>query len=79
MIHEFLDDSRQIVSTYVHDPRSIPLTVVTDQPDRTYYTMGVGLSAVLTNGVQLYGQVRSLLDLDDLNEFSTTAGVRFAF
>ena len=79
MIHEFLDDSRQIVSSYVHDPRNNPLVVITDRPDRTYYTMGVGLSAVLTNGVQLYGEVRSLLDLDDLNEYSTTGGVRFAF
>ncbi len=79
MIHEFLDDSRQIVSTYVHDPRNIPLVIVTDNPDRTYYTMGIGASAVFTNGLQLFGEVRSLMDLDDLNEFSTTAGLRFAF
>lgn len=79
MIHEFMDDSRQIVSAYVHDPRNKPLIVVTDRPDRTYYTMGVGLSAVIQNGMQLFGEVRSLMDLDNLSEFSATGGIRLAF
>ncbi len=79
LVHEFMDDSRQIVSTYVHDPRSNPLIVVTDNPDRTYYTMGFGVSAVLASGTQLFSEVRSLMDLDDLNEISLTAGLRFEF
>lgn len=77
LIHEFDDEQRQIVSTYVHDPRNVPLVTVTDDPDRNYFTVGLGLSAVLLNGVQLYGDMRSLLNLDDLNEFAVSAGVRF--
>ncbi len=79
MIHEFDDDSRQIVSTYVHDPRNLPLIVVTDSPDRNYYTIGAGASAVLQGGTQLYAEVRSLRSLEDLKELSFTAGVRFEF
>lgn len=77
LVHEFDDDQRQIVSSYVHDPRNVPLVIVTDNPDRNYYTVGFGLSAVLLNGVQLYGDVRSLQGLDDLNEFAVSAGIRF--
>ncbi len=79
IIHEFMDDSREIVSTYVHDPNNLPLKVITDRPDRTYYTISAGLSAVLQNGVQLFGEVRSLLGMDNLSEFSATGGVRLAF
>ena len=79
MIREFMDDSRQIVSSYVHDPRSVPFTIVTDDPDRTYYSVGFGLSAVFPNGFQAFGEVRSLLDLDDLDEISAIGGVRFEF
>lgn len=79
IIHEFDDDSRQIVSTYVHDPRNLPLIVVTDNPDRNYYTIGAGVSAVLQGGTQLYTQIRSLQGLEDLNELSFSAGVRFEF
>ncbi len=77
LVHEFEDKQRQIVSSYVHDPRDVPLVIVTDNPDRNYYTVGIGLSAVLLNGVQLYGDVRSLLGLDDLNELAVSAGIRF--
>ncbi len=79
IIHEFDDDARQIVSTYVHDPRNLSLVVVTDNPDRNYYTVGAGVSAVLQGGTQLYGEVRSLRSLEDLKELSFTAGVRFEF
>jgi len=79
MVQELMDDSRQIVSTYLHDPRSLPLVIVTDEPDRTYYSVGFGLAAVFTNGVQVFGEARSLMDLDDLNEFALSSGVRFEF
>lgn len=79
IVHEFDDDSRQIVSSYVHDPRNLPLIVVTDSPDRDYYTIGAGVSAVLQGGTQLFTEIRSLQSLDDLNELSFAAGVRFEF
>ncbi|ASJ74273.1 autotransporter outer membrane beta-barrel domain-containing protein [Granulosicoccus antarcticus] len=79
LIHEFDDDSRQIVSTYVHDPRNTQLIVVTDSPDRNYYTIGAGASAVLQGGTQLYTEIRSLQSLEDLKELSIAAGIRFEF
>lgn len=78
LVREFLDDSRQIVSRYVHDPSNSPLIIVTDRPDRTYYTVSMGLTALLQNGFQMFGEVRSLLDLDSLSEFSVTGGIRIA-
>ncbi|MFK8080797.1 MAG: autotransporter outer membrane beta-barrel domain-containing protein [Granulosicoccus sp.] len=76
LVREFSDDSRQIVSSYVHDPRNNQLVIVTDRPDRSYYTMGMSVSAVFQSGFQLFAEVQSLLDLDSLNEFSVTTGFR---
>ena len=78
-IHEFSDDSRQIVSSYVHDPRNVALVIVTDDPDRDYFSASLGVSAVFQNSVQVYGEVRSLLGLKDVSEISGTVGVRFEF
>ena len=79
IIHEFNDDSRQIVSSYVHDPRNTPFIIVTDAPDRNYLTIGAGVSAVLQGGTQLYTELRSLQGLDDISELSFTLGARFEF
>ena len=77
-VHEFADDSRDIVSRYINDPRSLELVAVTDDPDRNYYTAGIGLTSVLRNRVQLYGDYKTLLDLDGVSEHVLTLGARFA-
>ena len=75
--HEFSDDARDITSTYIHDPRELELLAVTDSPDRNYYTVGLGVSAVLRNRTQLYAEVKSLLDLDNVSETLFAVGARF--
>lgn len=76
-VHEFSDDARDITSTYIHDPRELELLAVTDTPDRNYYTVGLGVSAVLRNRTQLYAEVKSLLDLDNVSETLFAVGARF--
>lgn len=76
-VHEFSDDARDITSTYIHDPRELELLAVTDTPDRNYYTVGLGVSAVLANRTQLYAEVKSLLDLDNVSETLFAVGARF--
>lgn len=78
-VHEFSNDSRQIVSTYVHDPRSLPLTLVTDDPDENYFITSLGASAVFTNGIQVFSELRSLVGLDDISQTLLSAGLRYEF
>jgi len=78
-VRELRDDAREIVSTYVHDPRQIELTLVTDDPDQDYFLAGLGVSAVFSNRVQAFGEVRSLLGLEDISQTIVSAGVRYEF
>jgi outer membrane autotransporter protein len=78
-VHEVKDDSRQIVSSYVHDPRGNELIVVTDNPDKNYFIGALGVSAVFQNKVQVYGELRSLLGLNNINQTLLAGGFRYEF
>lgn len=78
-VHELRNNSRQIVSTYVNDPRNTELTLVTDDPDENYFLLGFGASAVFTNGVQIFSELRSLAGLEDISQTLLSAGLRYEF
>ncbi len=76
-IHEYSDDEREVTTVYVHDPRQNELLFVTDAPDRDYFSMGLGLSAVFKGGTQAFVDLRTLLGLTDFTETVITIGARF--
>ncbi|MCB1755035.1 MAG: autotransporter outer membrane beta-barrel domain-containing protein [Gammaproteobacteria bacterium] len=76
-IHEFSDDEREISTVYVNDPRQNELLAVTDGPDRDYFSMGLGLSAVFKGGTQAFVDLRTLMGMSDFTETVVTAGIRF--
>ncbi len=76
-IHEFSDDNREIKTIYVNDPRQNELIVETDDPDRDYFSMGLGLSAVFKGGTQAFVDVKSIIGLNDFSEAVVTVGARF--
>ncbi len=75
-VHEYSNDEREIKTFYVADPRQNLLLLVTDKPDRDYFNVGLGLSAVFKGGVQAFIDVRSLLGMQDFKETVGTVGVR---
>lgn len=77
--HEFADDERELVSTYVHDPRQNQLIVATDAPDRDYLVAGMGISSVTPSGLQLFADVKSTIGLEAINDVVYTVGGRIAF
>ncbi len=77
-VHEYSDSSRQITMIYVNDPRENKLVVETDDPDRDYFSLGLGASAVFKGGTQAFIDVKSILGLKDFTETAVTLGVRFA-
>lgn len=76
-VHEFSDDAREVSTVYVNDPRQNELVFSTDAPDRDYFNLGVGVSAVFSGGTQAFVDVKKLVGLRDFDENVVTVGVRF--
>lgn len=78
-VHEFQNDSETFTAFYTVDPNRLPLLAASDDPDRDYFTLGLGLSAVMPNNVQAYIDYQTLLDHKYLNDHLFSAGVRIGF
>ena len=79
-VHEFSDDGREVSTYYIHDTleeEPSELIFETDDPDRDYFNMGLGVSAVFKGGTQAFVDVRTILGLTDFTETTVTAGIRF--
>lgn len=74
--HEFKNDRRTITSRFVNDPTRTPLLLVTDGPDRDFFTLGAGLSAIFRGGVAAFVYYETVLGLADVTVHNVTFGVR---
>jgi len=79
LVHEFADNERELVTTYVNDPRQNELLVTTDAPDRDYLVAGMGISSVTRGGLQTFADVKSSIGLEGINDVVYTIGGRFEF
>jgi outer membrane autotransporter protein len=77
--HEFLDDQRTILARFVADPANTPILLETDDPDRDYFNLGAGLSAVFQRGVAAFVYYETALALRDVTAHQVTVGLRLAF
>lgn len=77
--HEFKNDGGSIVAKYSHDPFNTSFVIPTADPDRNYFTVRAGLSAVFPSGVAAFANVDSVLGLRDTTSTSLTVGVRIEF
>ncbi len=75
-VHEFDDDARTLTSSFVQDSGATSLSYSTDDPDRNYFTAGVGATAVLANGVMPFIDYQALLGHDFIDEQVITIGIR---
>ena len=74
--HEFKDNSRTITARFINDPARAPIAFSTDDPDRDFFNLGVGLSATFRGGVSAFVYYETVLGLEDLTRHSVTIGVR---
>lgn len=77
--HEFRDPSRSLVARYQNDPRNNPMVAFSDSPDRDYFTLNTGMSAVFANGIQAFFNYNALLDNDLISGHLFTVGARMEF
>jgi outer membrane autotransporter protein len=78
-VHEYDNDATTFTAFYTADPRRNPLISMTDNPDRDYAELGVGVSAVLPNGIQAYFDYQTLLGHEYINDNLFSVGVRTEF
>ncbi|MEQ1889469.1 MAG: autotransporter outer membrane beta-barrel domain-containing protein [Alphaproteobacteria bacterium] len=74
--HEFDNDSRQITARYVNDPRNNRFFVRTDAPDRNYFNLGGGLSALIAGGKTVFAEVETILGREDFKKHTLRIGAR---
>jgi outer membrane lipase/esterase len=77
--HEFKYDSHNITAHFLNDPASGRFSIGTDDPDRNFFNLGLGVSAVFTQGRTGFVYYEKVLGRDNLNNNSMVAGIRFEF
>jgi outer membrane lipase/esterase len=77
--HEFLDDRRTVTARFVNDPTRTPISLDTDDPDRNFFNLGFGLSAVFARGMGAFVYYETVLGLRDVTAHNIALGVRLGF
>jgi uncharacterized protein with beta-barrel porin domain len=77
--HEFQNDSRDIKAVYTNDPNQIPWRIPTDDPDRDYFTLGVGVAGTFKNGMSAFVDYQTILGLEETTAHLVNVGVRMEF
>ncbi len=75
-VHEFENNAEEITATYIADPRQNILRATSDEPDRDYFKLGLGLSVVLPGGAQLFVNYDTVLGLDGYSQYVVSLGGR---
>jgi uncharacterized protein with beta-barrel porin domain len=77
--HEFLNDSQSITAKYAVDPFNTFFVIPTDNPDRDYVALAVGVSAVFEKNISAFLNYETALALRDVTHHAVVAGLRFEF
>jgi len=80
-IHEYADNQRLISVRFVQDLRDNPtkFSFETDKPDRDFFELSAGVSAVLPHNIQAFVNYRILVGHDFYDNQVGTAGLRVTF
>ena len=77
--HQFSDDSRTLSAQFVHDPNSSVFGISTDDPDRDYFNLGLGMTMVIAGGKSGFVFYETRLDQENLTQHWIKGGIRIEF
>ncbi len=77
--HEFQNDSRDVKAIYTNDPNQIPWRIPTDDPDRDYFTFGLGVAGTFKRGMSGFIDYQTIVGLDETTAHLVNIGVRMEF
>jgi outer membrane autotransporter protein len=78
-IHEFENDQRNVQVSFVDDTRAKRFTYQTEPPDRDWLEINAGVVVVLPNGLQVFGNYRTIVGNSIFDSQAGTIGLRVAF
>lgn len=78
LVHESRDDARSIDKSLVITPGNV-FTVDTDEPDRDYALIGVGVTAALNSGTQIFVDYEQTARHDFLDTWAVSIGILAEF
>jgi outer membrane lipase/esterase len=81
-VHEFLNDARSNQSHFVNDPTPSAATTIqwtTDNPDRNYFNLGVGVAATFARGISAFVFYETVLGYQDVTQHRIAGGLRVTF
>jgi outer membrane autotransporter protein len=79
IVQEFSNDQRTVTGRFVGDLDSLDLTVVTDDPDSSYFRVRAGASAQMPGGFSAFADYGRLFSFDNWSEYTVSAGFRLEF
>ncbi len=74
--HEFRDNSRAISAQFAYDPTRTSFNIDSDSPDRNYFNLGLGVTAVFANGRSGFFHYESRLGQDDVRQYWINGGIK---
>lgn len=77
--HEYQNDRRTLVAKYTADPFNTFFAIPTEDPDRNFFTLGLGVVAVYPNGLSAFANVDAVLGLEKTDSYAFTIGLRSEF
>lgn len=77
--HEYQNDADSLVAKYANDPFNVSFAIPTDDPDRDYFTLSLGASAVYKNGMAAFVNLDTVLGLAETTNYALTLGWRVEF
>jgi outer membrane autotransporter protein len=78
-LHEFENDQEQVGTFLINDINKVPFFVLTNEPDRDYFDLGIAVSAQFARGASGFISYNALLGYSGVNLQAVNAGVRFEF
>jgi outer membrane autotransporter protein len=77
--HEFDNDQRTVEVSFVDDTRAKRFTYETENPDRDWFEINAGVVTALPNGLQLFGNYRTIVGHSFFDSHTGTIGLRYSF
>ncbi len=78
-VHEFENDNASITGRFVNDSSGTTFFLPTDRPDRDFFNLGVGITAIISDRITGFARYQALLGYRDLDVHAVEAGIRFGF
>jgi outer membrane autotransporter protein len=78
-VHEYANDARNIDAQLIEAPETPSFKFSREPPARDWAAIGVGISALLSNGMQPFMQFATMQGNENFVSYGGTAGLRFGF